>query len=673
MMPSKMQIDEKVVRLETKKPSMNFSLRGKLFALVVAAIALTTIPIITLAYKRLADTGYKQGLMFMEDTTRILEDNINAAYLASLKNRISDVLWYKKQLRESAALLRIAWNSSEGELRREMLLHQKSLSSQGQYMDVFTGDGRRSLLEVPLLIQLGLTYTQKDYKERPLFSLLKDDNLSPEGTFAVFRAGAEENRGQGTHREILVYFLPVPERDGVLSLAMEVDIATREKEARLEIIHNIQEKIDSLSLFENSSIILTDSLRQPLAHRGEGLQLFLSRISSHAMQRYRSRAQSQLWHTRDVGLQDMVLYRVVYFKSLNWYLFVTVPRADIDKLSSELASHMVLLTLGALPLCILLTLWVASRLFRPLQLLTCKVLALAGTNFNTQNADAFVDGLPVNRGDEVGQLARAFAYMGRALKGNVRALLEMTASKERMEAELNTAKEIQMGILPEISPEIPCEPAALLIPAKEVGGDLYDCFLLDDGRLVLVVGDVSDKGVPAALFMAMTLQLIRYALTEKQDPGTVMTKVNNCLSANNHSCMFVTLFIGIFDPESGMLEYANGGHCLPLIAAGEDDTAVRRLEELSGPVVGALPDMAYSTHRTDLAKGEICLLYTDGVSEAMNSGKELFGEARIEELLALNRKASSKDLVTAIYTAVLEYRKDAPQSDDITIFAFRRF
>ncbi|MBR5705716.1 MAG: hypothetical protein IKX21_07100, partial [Deltaproteobacteria bacterium] len=203
-MSTKNQTTENPVCPEAEKPSMSFSLRGKLFALVVAAIALTTIPIITLAYKRLADTGYKQGLMFMADTTRIVEDNINAAYLASLKNRISDVLWYKKQLRESAALLRIAWNSSEGELRREMLLHQKSLSGLGQYMDVFTDDGRRSLLEVPLLIQLGLTYSQKDYKERPLFSLLKDDNLSPEGTFAVFRTGAEENRGQGTHREILV-------------------------------------------------------------------------------------------------------------------------------------------------------------------------------------------------------------------------------------------------------------------------------------------------------------------------------------------------------------------------------------------------------------------------------------------------------------------------------------
>jgi sigma-B regulation protein RsbU (phosphoserine phosphatase) len=153
-----------------------------------------------------------------------------------------------------------------------------------------------------------------------------------------------------------------------------------------------------------------------------------------------------------------------------------------------------------------------------------------------------------------------------------------------------------------------------------------------------------------------------------------MTKVNNCLSANNHSCMFVTLFIGIFDPESGMLEYANGGHCLPLVvASGGDDATVRKLEELSGPVVGALPDIVYATHRAQLVEGDICLLYTDGVSEAMNSAKELFGEARIEELLALNRKASSKDLVTAIYTALLEYRKDAPQSDDITIFTFRRF
>ncbi|MBQ4492420.1 MAG: SpoIIE family protein phosphatase [Deltaproteobacteria bacterium] len=591
-----------------EKNSINFSLRGKLFAMVVAAIALATIPIIMLASKRLADTGFKQGLMFMEDTTRIVEDNINAAYLASLKNRISDVLWYKKQLRESAALLRIAWNCSDAdELHREMLLHQQSLSSQGQYMDVFTDGGRRSLLGMPQLTQLGLTYNQKDYKERPLFSLLKKDSLPPEGSFAVFRARTKENRGYDFHREVLVYFLPVPERDGVLSLAMEVDIATREKEARQEIIRKIQEKIDSLTLFENSSILLVDSLRQPLAHRGERLQLFLQRISPHAMQKYRSRAQAHLWHSRDVGLQDEILYRVVYFKSLDWYLFVTVPRNDIDNLSAELANDMVLLTLGALFICILLTLLVASRLFMPLQLLTCKVLVLAKTNFNTQNADVFAAGLPVNRGDEVGQLARAFAYMGRALEGNVRALLEMTVSKERMEAELNTAKEIQMGILPEISPEIPCEPAAFLVPAKEVGGDLYDCFLLDDRRLALVVGDVSDKGVPAALFMAMTLQLIRYALPEERDPGAVMTKVNNCLSASNHSCMFVTLFIGIFDPKSGMLEYANGGHCLPLVvASGGDDATVRKLEELSGPVVGALPDMVYVTHRAQLAEGDIC-------------------------------------------------------------------
>ncbi len=656
---------------------MNLSLRGKLIILVVVAIALSTIPIIGLATKRLAFTAYKHGLMIMEDTTQIVEDSINAAYLASLKNRISEVLWYKKQLRESAALLRIAWNSSEGELQREMSLHQQSLSSEGQYMDVFIEEGGHchSLLGMPLLRKLGITYNQKDYKERPLFSLLKKESLSPEGDFAVFRVRAEENLERGTHREILVYFLPVPERGGVLSLAMEVDITTEEMEARQEIIRKTQETIDALTLFENSGIILTDGLRQPLASRGEGVQFFLNQISPHTMQRYRSRAESRRWHNLDIQeLEDKILYRVIYFKSLDWYLFVTIPHADINKLSAELANDMVLLTLVLLSVSLLLTFGIASWLFKPLRLLICKVLVLAKTDFNVQNSAAFADGLPVERKDEVGQLASAFAYLGRALHKNVRALLEMTISKERMESELNTAKEIQMGILPEISPDIPCEPAALLVPAKEVGGDLYDCFLLDDGRLALVVGDVSDKGVAAALFMAMTLQLIRYALTEERDPGIVMTKVNSCLSANNKSCMFVTLFIGIFDPESGTLEYANGGHCLPLVVAGKgDNEGVRKLEELSGPVVGALPDMVYATHRAQLVEGDICLLYTDGVSEAMNSAKELFGEKRIEELLAYNRKASSKDLVAAIYTALLKYRKDTPQSDDITIFAFRRF
>ena len=669
-MSTKIQTAGDSVCRETEKTSINFSLRDKLFILVVVAIALTTIPIITLASRRLSDTGFKQGLMLLGNSVMLMEDNINAAYLSSLRSRISDVLWYKKQLRESAAMLRISWSDSAEDTQREMPLHQRSFLKQGQHLDIFTDEGCCSLLGVPLFNQLGITYNTKDYKERPLFSLLKKDNLPPEGDFAIFRVKSEENRAQ--IQEILIYFQPVPERNGVLSLAMKVDLAAEEKETRQEIIRKVQEKLDSISLFEHSCVVLTDSLRQPLASRGEGVKNFLDHISPPEMQQYRSPAQSRIWHTKDVGLEDMVIYRAIYFRALNWYLFVSGPRADIASLASELASDMVLLALGALSVCILLTLLMASRLFKPLQLLNDKVLELANVDFNAQNAAAFAEGLPVNRRDEVGQLARAFAYMGKTLDGNVRTLLEITASKERMEGELNTAKEIQMGILPEILPETPCEPAALLVPAKEVGGDLYDCFTLADGRLALVVGDVSDKGVPAALFMAMTLQLIRYALNGTLEAGEVMTRVNNCLSANNKSCMFVTLFIGILDLESGELEYANGGHCFPLVAAGDSDAAVRELKELSGPVVGALPDVSYSTHRERLEHGELCLLYTDGVSEAMNSTQELFGSERIKELMLQNCQVSPQELIEALYAALLDYRGPAPQSDDITIFAFRR-
>ena len=283
--------------------------------------------------------------------------------------------------------------------------------------------------------------------------------------------------------------------------------------------------------------------------------------------------------------------------------------------------------------------------------------------------------LPLDREDEVGRLAFAFDGMTRALADNIQKLVESTAASQRMQGELNAARDIQIGILPpaDAAPDDPrCRIGAFLSPAKEVGGDLYDFFAVPDGRQELVIGDVSDKGVPAALFMSMTVTLVRCALAQGLGCAQAMRQINNLLAANNPSCLFVTLFIGLFEPETGVLEYANGAHCQPFVVGGSRSVPLRRLEETSGPLVGAMPDMEYKPCRTTLGRGEYCFLYTDGVSEAMNSSLEMFGEERLGRVLAELRGLEPDKVVKKVFEAVEGFREEYPQSDDITMLCVRR-
>ena len=253
--------------------------------------------------------------------------------------------------------------------------------------------------------------------------------------------------------------------------------------------------------------------------------------------------------------------------------------------------------------------------------------------------------------------------------------METTASKERMEGELSAARDIQMGILPppDGAPEI-CgfSASAFLDPAKEVGGDLYDFFTTRDGRRALVLGDVSGKGVPAALFMSMTVTLVRYALDSGLDPAAAMTRVNAMLEEHNPGNMFVTLFLALYDPQSGELAYANGGHCPPCIVDARSDRSPRLLEHLSGPLVGVMPDLEYTLFLDRLEDGETCLLFTDGVTEAMNERKELYGEERLMEVMARHRNVKPKELLALVFGDIIRYRGEEPQSDDITMLAFCR-
>ena len=244
-------------------------------------------------------------------------------------------------------------------------------------------------------------------------------------------------------------------------------------------------------------------------------------------------------------------------------------------------------------------------------------------------------------------------------------------AKERMECELNVAADIQMSMLPLEFPAFPSRQEfsvhAILEPAREVGGDFYDFFLIDDSHLCFCVADVSDKGVPAALFMAVTKTLINAHASLDSSPATILTAVNDELCLRNESSMFVTLFLCILDLKSGSLTYTNAGHNPQYIKTNRGK--VIALDNRHGPVAGAVPCVEYGEDRSQLDPGDYVVLFTDGITEAMNSSHESYSEEALELLLTELTLESAEQATALIFASVSDHVGSAEQSDDITVLA----
>jgi phosphoserine phosphatase RsbU/P len=253
-------------------------------------------------------------------------------------------------------------------------------------------------------------------------------------------------------------------------------------------------------------------------------------------------------------------------------------------------------------------------------------------------------------------------------------LIEAYVEKERMEETLKLAHEIQMSMLPKIFPPFPerheFDIFATIAPAKEVGGDLYDFFFIDDEHLCFAVGDVSGKGVPASLFMAVTKTLFRATAGQGGTPGEILARLNTEICRDNDSCMFVTLFCAILNILTGQVDYSNGGHNLPYYLHRD---GVRPLENAGGRALGLVEQSPYASGRMVLRPGEALLVYTDGVTEAMNSSETLYSDQRLEQFLASHRGCSPRQTIGDLVSDVRHFAGGAPQSDDITVLALLYF
>jgi phosphoserine phosphatase RsbU/P len=279
--------------------------------------------------------------------------------------------------------------------------------------------------------------------------------------------------------------------------------------------------------------------------------------------------------------------------------------------------------------------------------------------------------LNINTGDEIEELARAFNKMTDDLKEYISNLQKTTAEKERIESELQVANKIQSSMLPRSFPPYPdienLDLYAMMEPAREVGGDFYDFFPLDAHRFCFSIGDVSGKGIPAALFMVITRTILKNQVMQGSSLDDVFFRTNNLLCSENVEEMFVTVFMGILDTRNGEVEYVCAGHNPPLIAMQGED--FRFLEVKRNLVLGGLENYPFQAQRQTMQPGDVMFLYTDGVNEAMNGKGELFGEDRMCASLNQAGDLRVRRIIEQVKEDVGVFVGETPASDDLTMLA----
>jgi sigma-B regulation protein RsbU (phosphoserine phosphatase) len=285
-----------------------------------------------------------------------------------------------------------------------------------------------------------------------------------------------------------------------------------------------------------------------------------------------------------------------------------------------------------------------------------------------QKKDFVVD---ISTGDEIEALADSFCRMDIEIKDYLTQLSAITAEKERIGAELDVARHIQSSMLPCIFPPFPDRKEfdiyATMTPAKEVGGDFYDFFMVDPHHLAVVMADVSGKGVPAALFMVIAKTLIKDHTTPGADLGAVFTTVNELLCESNSEGLFVTAFEGVLDLVTGEFRFVNAGHEMPYLCKAGGQYELRKLRP--GFVLAGMEGMRYRSGSFMMEPGDKFFQYTDGVTEATNAGNDLYGQARLTETLNQHTDDEPMELLPAIKADIDRFVGAAPQFDDITMLS----
>ena len=362
------------------------------------------------------------------------------------------------------------------------------------------------------------------------------------------------------------------------------------------------------------------------------------------------------------GQRHYLVYRES--EHLGWKISFVIPTREINREVLQFVGAILGILLVSLAVLSGFTL-LGLRQFvvKPLRTLDSATRVIARTG----DLDISLD---ISSSDEIGSLARSFQQMTQDLKDHIHQLTESTAARERMEGELEIAHDIQMGILCHDFPDREdVDVYAVLEPARQVGGDLYDFFFVDEHRLCISIGDVSGKGIPAAVFMSGAKTLIKAIAGAKTDPAEILAAAHRELAANNDYGAFVTVFLGILDLAALEFRYTCAGHNPPFLL--DADGQPELIEGARCLALAVIEDAEFFSERIQISPGQGIYLYTDGVTEAFNPNGDLFGEARLEAVLRTVQSRNAEEIVQAVLRTIQDFSKDTPQSDDITMLALK--
>ncbi len=391
---------------------------------------------------------------------------------------------------------------------------------------------------------------------------------------------------------------------------------------------------------------------------------------------------------RIVNVRDNDYYMVGSpIETVGWTLFTAFPKATVDQVEANLLSSydqvnrearetyaakssqssrstlilLILLTVGASAAALIL----GKRIVRPLNRITHRIANLSGEDLEFRMEDTY------RTGDEIEVLADAFARLSHKTLEYVEQVKHATAEKERIGTELRMANEIQESMLPHVFPPFPdrheFDIYATMNPAREVGGDFYDFFMIDHDHLCLVMADVSGKGVPAALFMMISKTILQSCALLGQSAGAILEKTNDALCANNQVEMFVTVWLGILEISTGRMSCANAGHEYPAVFTEAQTGEFALLKDRHGFVVGGMSGVRYKEYEFQMNPGDKLFVYTDGVPEATNLKGEMFGTDRMVQMLNENPEATPKELLELMQKSVDDFVGEADQFDDLTM------
>lgn len=322
--------------------------------------------------------------------------------------------------------------------------------------------------------------------------------------------------------------------------------------------------------------------------------------------------------------------------------------------------NIILLTLlPSLAISLAVALVLYFRISRPLRTISGRM-----KHFVDDQGKSF-ERMPVKGEDEFSEMSASFNFMA----GEIDRYIAQTAEMNRQAAELQIASNIQMGLLePERFTGKSAAVRAFMQPAKDVGGDLYDYLTLADGKICVIIADVSGKGVSAALFMSRAVTLLHQYAEAGMPPSEILFEYNNHLAARNSNMMFITTFVGIYNPADGTLTYSNAGHNFPYLLSDR----LMMLDGEHGAAAGVFKNVTYAEHTVPMHAGDTLFLYTDGVTEAKNTADNLWGEEPLEAVLNGVLQGGG-DPIDAVLAQLKDYTRDALQSDDITMLTLRAF